>query len=215
VDGAVLHIPDLAAILSGTEIGTWSMGPESLEFLVHALLRRRPMLTFEFGSGASTIAVAWAVREVGKTSQLPQVVSIEQDPEHAESTRDFLRRSGLSSHAIVIHAPIEVQRIGGIQTVCYRLPPAFEEAVAARTADFVVVDGPAGVDGARFGTLPLIKDHVERAAFVLDDALRDGELGVASQWAQLPYIRIAGIRLIEKGLLTGEIVSTARMPPLS
>ena len=39
--------------------------------------------------------------------------------------------------------------------------------------------------------------------FVLDDALRDGELAIARRWASPPYPEIEGIRLIEKGLHWG------------
>ena len=69
-----------------------------------------------------------------------------------------------------------------------------------------MIDGPAGPAGVRFGTLPLVQGYVrDGARFVLDDALRDGELAIARDWATLPYANVAGIRLIEKGLLVGTV----------
>lgn len=71
----------------------------------------------------------------------------------------------------------------------------------------MLVDGPAAEAGARFGTLPLAHPSVShRAQFVLDDALRDGELTVARRWRSLPYVEVEGIRIVEKGLLTGAIM---------
>ena len=45
----------------------------------------------------------------------------------------------------------------------------------------------------------------KHSQFVLDDAIRDGELDIAARWNRLPYVQVDGIRLIEKGLLTGTI----------
>ena len=72
--------------------------------------------------------------------------------------------------------------------------------------DFVVIDGPAAQDGARFGTLPLIRRYLSSGArFYLDDALRDGEIDIAERWARLPYVQVNVVRLTEKGLLLGEV----------
>ena len=72
--------------------------------------------------------------------------------------------------------------------------------------EIVVIDGPAAQDGARFGTLRLIRRYLNSGArFYLDDALRDGEIDIAERWARLPYVPVNVVRLTENGLLLGEV----------
>jgi len=163
-------------------------------------------LAIEFGSGISTVALAVAMRETGVDLARPFVVSLEQDKEQAKETLDLLGNAGLADLVAIVVAPLERQWIEGVHTNCYSIPPAFGVLVGNRKAELVLVDGPAAESGARFGTLPLVRPFVrDRAQFVLDDALRDGELAIARRWASLPYLEIEGIRLIEKGLLQGTI----------
>jgi hypothetical protein len=211
VDGERLANRSLASALRGVELGVWALGPRSLEALVQIVEARRPRLIIEFGSGASTIALAWAIsqRDADFGQDRPRVVSIEQDAIPAERTRGLLLRAGLQAEAMVLVAPIAEQTIEGKWTTCYSIPEDLGRILDGRSAEFVVVDGPASVSGARFGTIPLVRQHLApNARFVLDDALRDGELEVAREWNQLPYVQVEGIRLIERGLLTGTIVQT-------
>jgi hypothetical protein len=168
--------------------------------------RERPDLVLEFGSGISTAVLAQAMRDSGAGSDLPLVISIEQDQAHAGRTRALLAAAGLGESVVVVVAPIARQRIEGFDTTCYALPEGIEVLFGDRKAEFVLVDGPAGETGARYGTLPLARPFVgSRATFVLDDALRDGELAIAQRWRTLGYATLDGIRLIENGLLTGQI----------
>lgn len=207
-DSASLRSRPLAIALDGVELGTWALGPRSLEELVRVVESGRPRAIIEFGSGASTVALAWAISMCCETSDVPRIVSIEQDAVHAQRTRDLLRRAGLESECVVLAAPLGEQVIEGRQTTCYVLPGDFKASLGERRADLIVIDGPAGPAGVRFGTLPLARSLVaDGATFVLDDALRDGELDVARLWAALPYVAVRGIRLIEKGLLVGTVKS--------
>lgn len=204
--GQHLADPVLARHLMGRTLGTWTLGPQSLAFVTGLVSQNRPGLAIEFGSGVSTLALAAAMRDSGIQSTGPVVVSLEQDEAHAEETRDLLHQAGLADLAAIVVAPLERQWIEGVHTNCYLIPHSFEVAMGGRKADLVLVDGPAAESGARFGTLPLVRSFLSnRAQFVLDDALRDGELEVASRWAALSYLKIHGIRLVEKGLLIGTI----------
>jgi hypothetical protein len=206
VDGGFLDIADLGEQLKGVKLGTWALGPRSLRILVEMVATHRPGLIIEFGSGASTVALAWAIHSLQSGAGGARVVSLEQDEDHAQRTRDLLARAGLQDEAVVIVAPLTEQTIEGVRTTCYAMPRDFARVLDGRTAGLVVIDGPAAAPGARFGTLPLVRPYVaEGASFVLDDALRDGELGIARRWRPLSYIRVDGIRLIEKGLLTGTV----------
>jgi predicted O-methyltransferase YrrM len=200
-------VEPLASHLRGRELGNWSLGPLSLTYLRNLVLQHRPSRLLEFGSGISTLVLAHAMTEArGGGEEGPLVISVEQENVHASSTRDLLSDAGLDHLAMVVVAPLSRQQIEGIWTTCYALPESLSVIFRDRRADLVVIDGPAAEAGARFGTLPLARPFVgANASFVLDDALRDGELRIARRWRSLPYIEIEGIRLIEKGLLTGII----------
>ena len=196
----------LSAHLRGRELGTWSLGPKTLSFIQTLVSRERPRLAIEFGSGISTAVLALAMRDAGAGSDGLIVVSIEQDEAEAAKTRRLLARVALEEQVAVVVAPLARLRIEGVLKSCYVLPEDIGLLFGDRKAEFVLIDGPAAEAGARFGTLPLAHPFVaEHATFVLDDALRDGEMFVARGWRSLAYVAVDGIRLIEKGLLTGEI----------
>jgi predicted O-methyltransferase YrrM len=196
--------PELGALLTGVELGTWALGPKSINALVDLIARLHPAQILEFGSGSSTVVLAWALRDACGRSDTSRIVSIEQDAAQADRTRSLLAGAGLADEAVVYLAPLIEQDLEGNPTTCYGLPADLAAGFHGRQADLVVIDGPAGPPGVRFGTLPLARPFTRPGAtFVLDDALRDGELGIAQRWDRLPYARVSGIRLIEKGLLVG------------
>ena len=202
-----LRSEPLRRLLDGVELGTWALGPKTIDELVRMIDSGRPASIIEFGSGSSTVALAWAMHEAWGSSTPPRILSIEQDAAQAERTRGLLASAGLDREAVVLVAPLEDQILEGRHTKCYALPAALD-ALGGRAAELVLIDGPAGAAGVRFGTIPLVRPYVrDGAQFVLDDALRDGELDIARAWARLSYTRVAGIRLIEKGLLVGTVRS--------
>jgi predicted O-methyltransferase YrrM len=206
VEGSTLRPSSLGNHLAGVVLGTWALGPRSLEEIIRLVSSRRPGLIVEFGSGASTVVLAWAMREASGPGSQPRVMSFEQDAKHAEHTRELLARAGLESECTILVAPMERQLIEERMTCCYAIPGGFSEVIGDRRIDLAIIDGPAGAAGVRFGTLPLMQPYLaDGATFVLDDALRDGELAIAASWRQLSYLRIDGLLLIEKGLLVGRV----------
>lgn len=72
--------------------------------------------------------------------------------------------------------------------------------------DLILIDGPAGETGIRFGTVPLVSEVVDpNAVVIVDDGLRDSELDTADQWDRLGYVQWEGIRWEGKGLLSGKV----------
>jgi hypothetical protein len=206
VDGSQVEATELARLLAGAELGTWALGPRSIDAIVALVEAIRPNTVLEFGSGLSTIALAWAVRQAIGAGGPGRVISIEQDDDQAGRTRARLEQAGLAAHGVVLVAPLAEQSIEGRLTTCYSLPPGLDGVLAGRPVELIVVDGPAGPPGVRFGTLPLARPYTAPGTrFVLDDALRDGELAIAAAWGGLPYVKLDGIRLIEKGLLAGSV----------
>jgi hypothetical protein len=205
-DARTLRSASLREILDGEELGYWGLGPRSIEELVRTVGTVRPTAVIECGSGISTIVLAWALRQLWGEGDTPRVLSIEQDAGHADWTRSRLGRAGLAGEVVVVVAPLAEVDVDGSPATCYGIPDHLIEAIGGRPADLLLVDGPAGGPGIRFGTLPLVRSYLADGAwFMLDDALRDGELGVGRRWSALPYVHVEGLRLIEKGLLVGRV----------
>jgi hypothetical protein len=194
-------------MLATRELGTWTLGPEAINYLGEEIQQTRPDLILEFGSGISTICLAQFMADRFGADGPLRVVSIEQSVAFAAETNRQLAAWGLGSVARVLHAELGVQAIGGIRSLCYVIPPELDTLLGAERAQMLVIDGPSGDDTVRSGTLPLAYPYLAgRARFVLDDAFRPGELQAGERWRGLPGVRIDGIRLIEKGLLTGWVV---------
>jgi predicted O-methyltransferase YrrM len=185
-------------------MGGWSMSPKTLDFLETRIRANAPHLIVEMGGGLSTLCLARYMYETHRDSDGIYVCSIEQDPAVIEKTTGRLRDLGLEGHVRMFHAPLSPQTVAGVTAPCYTLPREFSEAMRTLRPDFVVIDGPAAEAGARFGTLPLVRPFLRPGTpFFLDDALRDGEIGIAERWKRLPGIRVDGVMLTEKGMLTG------------
>ena len=205
-DASSVRTAPLRRLLDGAELGYWALGPQSIDELARTVAEVRPGAVIEYGSGSSTLVLAWALRRLWGTGAGPRVVSIEQDAAHAGRTRELLERAGLAGEVAVVVAPLAEVEVDGSRVPCYALPDRLMDPIGGRSADLVIIDGPAGPPGARFGTLPLALPYLaDGARFLLDDALRDSELGIANRWSALPNVHVDGIRLIEKGLLVGTV----------
>lgn len=205
--GSDLTDPILAEALRDIELGTWTIGPASIEVLRRALLEIQPRVVVEFGSGVSTVCLA----HFGVSLDRPaHVISIEQDAAEVERTRALLARLPSSSPVTIIHAPLEERLVEGRRLSSYALPDGdLERAIDDEPIDLVLIDGPAAEDGARFGTLLLVLSMVSpHALVVLDDALRDGELAAARAWVDLGFLEVEGIIAIDHGLLIARAVAT-------
>lgn len=159
----------------------WAASPDLLWYLYQAVLRRRPRLVLECGSGVSTLVLAYGLRSLAAG----QVVALEHDQRHAEATRALLREHGLTQWAQVRAAPLTPVAIAGRTWRWY--DPA---QLPAGPVDLLFVDGPPGTVGrlARLPAVPVLRDRLSPDALVvLDDHDRDDEREVVRRWLeQLP-----------------------------
>lgn len=206
---ASFHTPELQSLIAPEALGGWALCADTIEFLVRHIRTQRPSAVLEFGSGTSSLALAWAMRQAHGPSDRTYVYSIDQSAAYIEKTKHLLTQHGLLHHVRFLQANLIEQQIGSIATACYQLPPAlldqfFEDA----HPECVVIDGPAGDNGVRFGTIPLVFRHLApHASVFLDDGLRDSELDTADQWGRLQYVHWDGMRWTGKGLLCGRLAS--------
>ena len=209
--GKSLHNSFLAKSLAQKELGRWSLSADTLNFLEQHIRVLKPSFILEFGSGISTACLARYMQEQHGDIDW-YVLSIEQEIDFAQATSSLLRELKLEKYAKVVYCPLRRQVIEGMETICYDFPHEVIMILENKHPDLVVIDGPSGEEGVRFGTLPLVLPFLNPGAwFFLDDALRDGELEIAQQWSHLPKVRIDGIYFIGKGLLVGKIDEDAQV----
>lgn len=199
-------LPDLAlaALFPDAELGWWSLGQETLSWLAARVIASKPTRVLEFGSGVSTVVLAKAMRELHPEGRA-LVVSIEQSMAHAADTNVRLRRADLQTAAHVVVAPLVSLNVQGWDTTCYDIASVVGD-LGVQPFDLVVVDGPFGPPRCRFATLPLTAALLtDSAEVVMDDALRDAELWIAAEWSRMNLVQVAGVLILEKGLLLGRV----------
>jgi hypothetical protein len=198
---ASLSDPELARLLADDELGTWALDVATIEVLWERLAAERPRALLEFGAGVSTVILARHAQWRGAQGlERPVIVSIEQDAAVREKVEKRLAENGLSQGVHVMHAPLsEASR--------YQIDMnAIRRCLGGSEVDCVLIDGPAGPDGCRVSTLPdVLELCADGARWFLDDALRDGEIGVLRKWSRLRNVTVEGIYPIGKGLATGTI----------
>lgn len=147
--------------------------------LLHTTVRqRRPSTIVEFGSGTSTVLMAYAVRDNG----VGRIVSIDHEAQYGDASRLDLADHGLSTFAEVRHAPLRSVRVGNSNSTWY------DTAVFSDVSriDMLVVDGPptSVQKQARYPALPLLRERLAPDAIVIiDDAARPDEREMVARWA--------------------------------
>jgi predicted O-methyltransferase YrrM len=207
-NGAALNNQKLARILHDRTMGDIGLTVDTINFLEKKIKQEKPRLMVEYGSGISTVCFSFFMREIFGTDNNMHVVSIEQSENYAREINALLSSLNLHKNVLVLHSNLVEQEINGLATFCYDLKNSvIRSTLGSDSVDFVVIDGPSGGHMNRYGTLPLIKEHLHKGALIfLDDAFRDWELEVAQLWKDLDWISMRGIHNIGKGLL--EIVFT-------
>jgi hypothetical protein len=199
--GSALSDPELARILEKDELGTWALDVASIEVLWEKLQADQPAAVMEFGAGVSTVLLArYAQWREETRAERPIIISLEQDAGVREKVEQRLASLGMSEGVHVMHAPLS-------ETSRYRIDlEQLKQRLNGRAFDWLLIDGPAGPEGCRDSTLPdvmaLCRDG---ARWFLDDALRDGELGILRAWSRLRGVEVEGIYPIGKGLASGRL----------
>lgn len=161
-----------------------SLRPFAMSFAINELLVNKRRLVVEFGSGASTVILARAIRAYGLDCKL---ISVESDEEWSEQTGRILEKEGLSSCAELIHAPITLREFNGRPAFWYDELTLNERMRSFGSADMVFIDGPAAyeqdVEMSRYFAIPFMAHRMaENHVVFLDDANREGEKKVMRKW---------------------------------
>lgn len=176
---AMLNLFALAEVESPVPaMGGWAASPDVIVFLVEELIRLRPSLVVEFGSGVSTLWLALVIRQ----RELPtRIVALEHEPQFAQKTRELLSLHGVGDVADVRDAPLVASETDGT--------PWYDQSQLEDLHDvgLVFVDGPPAATGAlaRMPAVPVLKGRLaESCTIVLDDLVRAEEKEIAKAWRE-------------------------------
>jgi predicted O-methyltransferase YrrM len=178
-------------------LGSWKADVGLLKLVADHILAEKPKTVVEFGTGASTLIIAQALKLAGVD---PHFISIEQDEDFARKTRDWLAEHGLE--ADLRSVPLKPSP-GGWPGLWYDHEPLPDRI------DFMLIDGPPwsihpftrGAAATLFGRVPI------GGVVMLDDAARPGERVVARRWKKLwPQFEFELNKTGVKGTLIGRRV---------
>jgi hypothetical protein len=201
--GASLSAPELQKMLRNDVLGLWALDTPTIDVLWKSLQRERPKLAVECGAGLSTLVLAMHAASCSNATGRCRVLSLEQDLSIKEQTQLRLAKHGLSEYAEIWHIPVSSEGMYEVDAT------ELEERLREEKIDWLLIDGPAGPDGCRVRTLPVLSSYCRKGArWFLDDAFRDGELSILREWCRLPDIAVHGIFPIGKGLGTGIVSET-------
>lgn len=184
-----LELPDDAL----PYLGSWKADTGLLTLLVDHVLEHRPQRVVEFGTGASTLVIARALKMAGGG----QLISFEQHGDFVEATKQWLDEYGLDADLRAV--PLR-RSPGGWPGLWYDHGPLPHEI------DLMLIDGPCwAVHPFTRGAAATLFDQIAPAGTVmLDDAARPGERVVARRWrAAHPEFGFRLDRSGAKGTLIG------------
>jgi predicted O-methyltransferase YrrM len=179
-------------------LGSWKADVGLLKLVADHILAEKPKTVVEFGTGASTLIVAQALKLAGVQGDF---ISIEQHEDFAQKTREWLAEHGLEADLRAV--PLRPSP-GGWPGLWYDHEPLPDRI------DFMLIDGPPwsihpftrGAAATLFGRIPV------GGVVMLDDAARPGERVVARRWKKLwPNFEFRLDKSGTKGTLIGRRLS--------
>lgn len=156
----------------------WTCSPDLLQEYVTEIMRLRPSVVLECGSGLSTIWGGYAAELCGTGSR---VVALEHDEQYLDNTKKLVTAHGLDAHCEIRLAQLVDVTVDG-ETLQWYDPSAVSDLV---DIGIVLIDGPPGPLGplARLPAVPLLRPKLAEGAIVIvDDADRADEAQAVSRW---------------------------------
>ena len=200
--------PRLCELLKEMLVGDGALDGESLDMLQKLVQQVKPQSLLEFGSGSSTIALGWMLKELHGDNKL-RLISVEQDQHWAEIARERIAKHGLQDTIALIHAPLSAGPDGNAAE-CYTLNENDLAAIANLQPEMCLIDGPAYRAGqSRNQVLGMVIDQLaDNATILLDDVFRDPELSITARWDQRPDIDVIGVWPTSKGVTQAQLIPT-------
>jgi len=155
----------------------WAASPDLLREIAGTVIRERPRVVVETGSGASTIAIAACLHRNGSG----HLWSLEHLPDHAAAARQALATHGLTEWVTIVDAPLVDMRLAAGEWPWYDTSAFTPDG----PIDLLLVDGPPAATAAmaRYPALPVLGSRLAQGAVViLDDVIRSDEREMVVTW---------------------------------
>ena len=164
----------------------WAASPDVLLRLHTHILTTRPELVVEFGSGASTLVIADALRQ----NKCGKLISIEHSLHYGSQTQAMLDNECLQNWVDLRMGELEPwvglhMNDGATEKPSLWYPASLLNGVAR--VDLVWVDGPPAVTCpfSRYPALPALSESLAPQAEVwMDDTIRQEERDICARWAE-------------------------------
>lgn len=174
----------------------WPISPDFGQLLIAHILKYKPNMIFECGSGISTILCGYALDKIGKG----KIISLDHEEIFSKKTIDDLSLHQLQSEINVIYAPLCDVQINQTNWKWYDL----NKVKSFPLIDMLIVDGPPSTlqKHARYPALHLLRKHFsEDITIFIDDAGRKEEQEFINLWLnEFPEFKFETIET-EKGVV--------------
>lgn len=179
----------------------WAASPDVLLRLHTHIMSTRPQVIVEFGSGASTLVIADALRQNG----MGQLISIEHSDHYGAQTFGNLQAEQLESWVDLRIGDLEAWKDEHLNPEGAEKPSSWYPASLLKgieQVDLLWVDGPPGTTClfSRYPALPALAEKLSPNAEVwMDDTIRQEEKDICERWAEDHGFELE-YYLLEKGL---------------
>lgn len=179
----------------------WAASPDVLLMLHNWVKTNRPKCIVEFGSGASTIVIADALRQNG----IGKLFSFDHSDYYGRQTLEQIKAEGLDVWVDVRMSELEDWTSEHLNPPDAEKPSRWYSKTllhGIENVDLLWVDGPPGATClfSRYPALPALADKLSADAEVwMDDTIRKEEKDICEKWAK-DYGFEVEYYALEKGL---------------
>lgn len=179
----------------------WAGSPDFLAKIIETILKIKPRLVVEAGSGVSTVVISLAL----KLNGFGRLISLDHDKAFTDITRDNILINDAVSFSEVILSPLIEYNNVDYKWIWYDIG----NLDCTEKIDILIIDGPPGSTAflARYPGVPLlISNFADRVLILLDDANRKDETLIIEKWITFLELRNYNVKIIrfnnfEKGLV--------------
>lgn len=179
----------------------WAASPDFLLMLHTHILKNHPSVVVEFGSGATTVIIADALRQNGHG----YLISVENSRQYADKTKSHLRNENLESW-VDLRVGELVPWVGDHLNTKVDVKPSFWYPAALvedlEEVSLVIVDGPPAstCQFARYPALVALEGGLSDSVEIwMDDAMRREEKIICQAWSDKHNFSL-DLYPLEKGL---------------
>lgn len=176
----------------------WASSPDVLLHLHTYIMETKPKIVVEFGSGASTLVIADALRQNG----VGKLFSIEHSELYGHQTLSQLQRVDLEEWVNIRIGDLEEWHGKHISTEIPSLWYPISLLKDIENIDLLWIDGPPGNTGmySRYPALPALYKQLSNSIEIwMDDTVRQEEKEICESWSEEYGFEIQYYPL-EKGL---------------